>query len=356
MMTIHHGRALAFVLIAILLLCLVGCGGGGGPGANGDGGGNGDGGSGEQPSMVGTWKLTGIKEDGVSVNAAPRGQLTVQAGGAYASFVQWSDGSAMFQVGTGTVSGSTLSLNIEKTWPTDDTGGPSQITLSFADSDHVTFTFTTAYHSYEQTWERITPTSYTIPEVLPMAVGNRWANETYEDFWWGSGSGSMTHTILSIGDTIVLLEEESPTRDPGGEEIYLQYTSGELLITGSEDGILPEAWIFLKEPLAPGASWTTSCNDYAENPDEVLINTTATYYVVSTDATLTVPAGTFHPCLVLFADELGTGGGWDFHGRHLHWYAPGVGWIKEESHLNWTKPTETSNGYWRKQLTSYELH
>lgn len=311
---------------------------------------------GGQPSMVGAWRLTGMKEDGVSVYPAPGGQLTVQASGAYTSSIQWSDGSAIVQVGTGAVSDSTLSATVEKTWPTDDAGGPSDIALSFADNNHMTFTSTTGGHSYEQTWERITPTSYTIPEVFPFTVGNRWNRETYEDFWWGSGSGSMTHTVLSIGDRIVLLEEASPTHHPGGMEIYLRHTSGELLITGSEFGMLPQPLVFLREPLAAGASWTTPDNDSAQNPDEVLINTTATNYVVSTDATLTVPAGTFHHCLVLFSDELGTGGGWDYHGRELYWYAPGVGVTKNESHHEWTKPGETSTGYWRSQLTSYELH
>jgi len=130
---------------------------------------------------------------------------------------------------------------------------------------------------------------------FPLAVGNRWVYRT------------------KFGKTV---EENVVTIDRQEGAVYRDSRGSVLGLDPA--GVRDERRFLLKAPLTPGARWQST----------VEIGRVEEYLVVGVDEEVSVPAGTFHGCVLVrgksavdAATEL-----------EIEWsYAPGVGLVKMET-------------------------
>lgn len=132
-------------------------------------------------------------------------------------------------------------------------------------------------------------------QYFPLAVGNRWAYRT------------------RFGKTI----EENVVTIDRQEGAVFRDNRGSVLGVDAE-GVRDERRYLLKAPLTPGATWRST----------VEVGRTEDYTVIAIDEPVTVPAGTFHGCVLVRGRSVVDAG----TELEIEWsYAPGVGLVKMET-------------------------
>jgi len=150
-----------------------------------------------------------------------------------------------------------------------------------------------------------------VADYYPLAVGNQWEYEGVGNEYASYtqkvlySKGNMYQVMIDNGGTIsaniYVLNDESLIRIYSEAEVY------------DEKNVLDEAGnmedIIIKAPLEVGTKWERQGNSYE---------------ITGTDATVTVPAGTFDNCIVIKATYKESGAFSNFY------YCKGVGLVKSE--------------------------
>ena len=132
-------------------------------------------------------------------------------------------------------------------------------------------------------------------QYFPLTVGNRWVYRT------------------RFGKTV----EENVVTIDRQEGAVFRDNRGSVLGADAE-GVRDERRYLLKAPLTPGASWKST----------VEVGRIEEYTVLAVDEAVTVPAGTFHGCVLVRGKSVVDAG----TELEIEWaYAPRVGLVKMET-------------------------
>lgn len=176
---------------------------------------------------------------------------------------------------------------------------------------------------------------------LPLAVGNEW-HYNYLDYSTSAAVKPFAHKRLPARGLMRTAQTSTEdivkitgTQMIGGSQWYTsiaQYVGGAaqspVYVRHSNAGLMVKesltdvGYYLLKSPVIVGTTWGSPFD-----PNE-------TFSIVSTDATVNVPAGLFHSCVVV-KDVLKVSGQPD--DTILTWYKYGVGTVAESRTLGTTK-------------------
>ena len=156
--------------------------------------------------------------------------------------------------------------------------------------------------------------------LLPLAVGNEWVFRSTTTYTTGSPPASRLDTIRVVSDTTVGSETWYHLTDTGQKTSYY--------VTLRVDGV----WKDLASPRLLYRYPATAGQTYAFSPDESI-------QVVRTDASISVPAGTFSAFHYRFLRERIDLNGQVYENTYPcdYYLAPGIGWVSMTTRYIWLR-------------------